>query len=382
MNTISNSQIQTISTLIEQFKKGGGIHINPKNKGKFTATKKKTGKSTEELTHSKNPLTKKRAIFAQNAKKWKHTEGGSLDKTQQYLDAIKNHSKNPLTANDKKGGKLSKEYIKKARTKPGGSNVGKKKFASGEPRKGPYVGPSGGAPQGSYPIPDLKHAKSALALAHNAPNPEGIKNAVYRKYPQLKKHQAGGIVNTTNYPMGAGTIPYTHSELVKLLGQTAKKYQEPAGAITESPLYKSARANDSTFQRNYGNQYDLGSIISGGTFTSPEQIRSAENYGYIGIGDGKKFAEQYKKLMSSPELLGGYHGKVAGTEAYQKSNQMALTNQQVFDLAKRIKEEGKGKWNWTTSSPMYGDKSYDFNNILSSIDKYRVQLSVNRLMGQ
>ena len=47
-----------------------GIHIKEKNKGKFTATKKRTGKSTEELTHSKNPLTRKRAIFAQNAKKW------------------------------------------------------------------------------------------------------------------------------------------------------------------------------------------------------------------------------------------------------------------------------------------------------------------------
>ena len=46
------------------------IEINPKNKGKFTATKKATGKSTEELTHSKNPLTRKRAIFAQNAKRW------------------------------------------------------------------------------------------------------------------------------------------------------------------------------------------------------------------------------------------------------------------------------------------------------------------------
>lgn len=33
---------------------------------------KRTGKSTEELTHSKNPLTRKRAIFAQNAAKWNH----------------------------------------------------------------------------------------------------------------------------------------------------------------------------------------------------------------------------------------------------------------------------------------------------------------------
>ena len=49
-----------------------GIKIKPENRGKFTATKKRTGKTTEELTHSKNPLTRKRAIFAQNAAKWKH----------------------------------------------------------------------------------------------------------------------------------------------------------------------------------------------------------------------------------------------------------------------------------------------------------------------
>ena len=47
-----------------------GINIDPENKGKFNATKERTGKSTEELTHSKNPLTRKRAIFAQNAAKW------------------------------------------------------------------------------------------------------------------------------------------------------------------------------------------------------------------------------------------------------------------------------------------------------------------------
>jgi hypothetical protein len=59
--------------------KSGGIHINPVNKGKFNATKKATGKTTEELTHSKNPKTRKRAIFAQNAKKWHHSEGGEIN---------------------------------------------------------------------------------------------------------------------------------------------------------------------------------------------------------------------------------------------------------------------------------------------------------------
>ena len=44
--------------------KGSGIHIKKENRGKLTETKKRTGKTTEELTHSKNPLTRKRAIFA------------------------------------------------------------------------------------------------------------------------------------------------------------------------------------------------------------------------------------------------------------------------------------------------------------------------------
>lgn len=52
--------------------KDKGIHINPKNRGKFNALKKRTGKTTEQLTHSKNPLTRKRAIFAKMAKRgWK-----------------------------------------------------------------------------------------------------------------------------------------------------------------------------------------------------------------------------------------------------------------------------------------------------------------------
>lgn len=63
---INEEQFSKLLTIIES------IEINPKNKGKFNATKKRTGKSTEELTHSKNPLTRKRAIFAKMAKRhWK-----------------------------------------------------------------------------------------------------------------------------------------------------------------------------------------------------------------------------------------------------------------------------------------------------------------------
>lgn len=64
---------------LNQYSNGGSIYIKPENRGKFNATKKRTGKTTEELTHSKNPLTRKRAIFAQNAAKWKHAFGGDLN---------------------------------------------------------------------------------------------------------------------------------------------------------------------------------------------------------------------------------------------------------------------------------------------------------------
>lgn len=71
----------------------------------------------------------------------------------------------------------------KMKKKPGGSNVGEYKQVA----KKDFAGPSGGAPQGSFPINTKKRAKSALKLAHNAPNPAGIKKAVKRKYPSLGK---------------------------------------------------------------------------------------------------------------------------------------------------------------------------------------------------
>ena len=64
---------------LNQYADGGSIYIKPENRGKFNATKRRTGKTTEELTHSKNPLTRKRAIFSQNASHWKHAFGGELN---------------------------------------------------------------------------------------------------------------------------------------------------------------------------------------------------------------------------------------------------------------------------------------------------------------
>ena len=107
--------------LIQKHKKGGGIYIKPENRGKFNATKERTGKTTEQLTHSKNPLTRKRAIFAQNSKRWKHQNGGNIQAIFDLINKFKCGGKlkpkkkalgGDLRDNEyKDGGQLGKNFL-------------------------------------------------------------------------------------------------------------------------------------------------------------------------------------------------------------------------------------------------------------------------------
>ena len=45
----------------------------------------------------------------------------------------------------------------------------------------------GGAVSGSYPIPDISHARNALARSSGKPVEAQVKRKVYAKYPSLKK---------------------------------------------------------------------------------------------------------------------------------------------------------------------------------------------------
>lgn len=56
----------------------GGIFIKPENRGKFTALKERTGKSSTWYKEHGTPAQKKMAVFALNAAKWKHADGGEL----------------------------------------------------------------------------------------------------------------------------------------------------------------------------------------------------------------------------------------------------------------------------------------------------------------
>lgn len=108
-----------------------GIHIKPENKGKFTATKKKTGKSTSELRHSKNPLTRKRAVFAANAKKWakKRESGGGL-----HAEIERRGMLPPSSESRKCGGlmkrktKIPPQYLSRTKKKQDGGAIQRQSF--------------------------------------------------------------------------------------------------------------------------------------------------------------------------------------------------------------------------------------------------------------
>lgn len=82
-----------------------------------------------------------------------------------------------------KGVKVVRGVESKMRAKKGSGSAGKYKNVS--PKE--FAGKSGGASKFSFPINTLARARNALARAHFAPDPAGIKAAVYRKYPELKK---------------------------------------------------------------------------------------------------------------------------------------------------------------------------------------------------
>lgn len=81
-----------------------------------------------------------------------------------------------------KGVKVARGVEEKMRSKKGSSSAGKYKNVS--PKE--FAGAAGGASKFSFPINSLARARNALARAHYAPNPAGIRRAVYAKYPQLK----------------------------------------------------------------------------------------------------------------------------------------------------------------------------------------------------
>jgi len=76
--------------------------------------------------------------------------------------------------------------LDREREREGSSNAGDYSDVD----KDDFCGPAGGAAPGTYPCDTIDRARSALRLAHNAPDPDGIKRCVYNKFPELKDNRS------------------------------------------------------------------------------------------------------------------------------------------------------------------------------------------------
>jgi hypothetical protein len=96
-------------------------------------------------------------------------------------DMMKKKSSRTVTV--ARGKRVARGKESEMRERKGSSSAGKyKKVAPQE-----FAGSHGEAARYSFPINTLKRARNALSRAHYSPNPAGIRSAVYKKYPQLKK---------------------------------------------------------------------------------------------------------------------------------------------------------------------------------------------------
>lgn len=67
---------------VPYLKKGSGIYIKKKNRGKFTeyCGGEVTNECIQRAKNSKNPKLRKRATFAQNSRRWsKKQQGGQIN---------------------------------------------------------------------------------------------------------------------------------------------------------------------------------------------------------------------------------------------------------------------------------------------------------------
>lgn len=222
-----------------------------------------------------------------------------------------------------------------ARKKPGGSGAGKYKT------KGPFCGPSGGAPKGTYPVNTRGRAIAAIAYARHAPNPSGIKACVCRHWGSLpacqkKSKQSEGKMTEQQLPKGALRFTdqgcHAHVELAEGDQQVPKlRMIGYSGGVIKGHWYWDNLAIDLD-----------GVKFSGSKFPVLENHNTDRKVAVIGkpvIEDGKLKAPENAKFLST-EASQEFQQLSAEGFPYQSSIYAKPTN--IERIAEGAKAEVNG----------------------------------------
>ena len=140
---------------VPYLKKGSGIHIKKKNRGKFTeyCGGEVTNECIQRAKNSKNPKLRKRATFAANARKWKHKEGGEINNKDLNEDlnkdekpkkklAIKRQTNSTGIVNKRPiPGLLTNELVAQNTKKKGNNEIKQTKVPKGQSGWTAYLNP-------------------------------------------------------------------------------------------------------------------------------------------------------------------------------------------------------------------------------------------------
>ena len=166
---------------ISKYSNGTKIHIKEKNKGKFTeyCDGEVTQNCIDKAKNSGDPTLKKRAIFAENVRSWKHAKGGQLipkHKTGYLLDY---DPKNPYHVhNDGEKIVIEPEQYEKHKEQPYFANIRKQV----EEHQAAYPGPEYDEtenPEYRKVYANVKGASNQNFREHN------INGKTYREYSEV-----------------------------------------------------------------------------------------------------------------------------------------------------------------------------------------------------
>ena len=310
-----------------KFKMGGsGIHIKPENKGKFTATKKATGKSTEELTHSKNPVTKKRAVFAQNAAKFKHADGSKGVKSFPDLN---------------KDGKISRADVLvgrgviPAKKMQMGSKSTKTKYTEEENKK--YLQKAGG-----YVHSPEQFEKRGIKDIEKPIRPGASADSTgyfARKIDNLEKMEKSVIKNMNNTKAPATKIPKeVENRKLSKSDEFAHKYLTSQPKILGKIRAAKDEAKDNYFrQENKGDKGIIFNYDKDGHFVGP---KSSNKKMAMGVKNTKSFPDLNKdgKITQADILKGRGVIKKTGAKSMKVDEMMCGSKGMKYaDGTKKIK---------------------------------------------
>ena len=199
--------------------------------------------------------------------------------------------------------------LSEIRKQPGSSNAGK------YPNVKKFCGPAGGAAEGTYPVNTKERIASAKKLAHNAPNPEGIKACADRAAEGMSRKSsesdelryAGDVADETaqkdegmsRHGSMKGDQSATHSDYAHYKG-TDKGYHGHTGAShgDQSATHRDYMVDDrqSPLSRTGWGAWDLKyNAIDDITQGHGEADYSPANYGSWAAEDSRRAKKLYKE---------------------------------------------------------------------------------------